>query len=320
MGIFISLFIFKPGLIVSLFLLFWAGTGAAILTITLDTVFQRVIPDGMKGKIFATRGVFTNTVFLLCLLLAGAAIQKFPVTILFLVVGISALLAAARIFVYERAWGYLLLRGILRLLMRVLFDFRVSGMENIPRKARLIFAGNHTSVIDGISLMCAYPGRIYFLAADSLFKTRFWGWCARRLGYIPIKRGGFNKEAIKNAVAILRSGFSVGIFPEGKISADGRLDEGKAGVALLAKLAETDIIPFAIEGAYEAWPLPRKFPRRFPIEVRFGKPIDVSGYAVQEEIVQEVMKEIAQVKLYLEREGYVKVDPDEIIRHLINMG
>ncbi len=320
MGVSVFFFVFSPGFVVSLLLLFCAGMGAAILTITLDTVFQRMIPDGMKGKIFAARGLFTNTVFLLCLLLAGAAIQRFPATVLFSGAGIIALLTAARIFIHERAWGYQLLRAALRLVLRLLFNFKVSGIENIPRRTRYVFAGNHTSLIDGVALMCAYPGRIYFIAIDSLFRERFWGWCARRLGYIPVKRGGFNKEAIRHAVSVLKSGASIGIFPEGKITADGRLAEGKAGVALLARLADVDIIPFAIEGAYEAWPFSRKYPRRFPIEVRFGKPIDVSGYEVQEEAAEEVMKEIAQVKLYLERDGYLKVEPDEIIRHLINMG
>jgi hypothetical protein len=66
--------------------------------------------------------------------------------------------------------------------------------------------------------------------------------------------------------------------------------------------------------------LPRKFPGRFPVEVRFGRPVDISAYPVQEELVKELMEEIAKIKLDLEREGYLRVDPDEIVRHLINIG
>lgn len=319
-GIFSLAFLIRPGFYHSLIILFCAGIGSAILTITLDTIFHRATPEELKGKIFAARGVVTNVVFLLSLLLVGALIKYLAVTVIFGLVGILGVFTSLCIFLYERRWGYQLFRAFLRLLMRILFNFKVSGIENLPKTRKVILAGNHTSVIDGVALMCAYKNRVYFLAAESLFKTKIWGWFARQLGYIPVKRGGFNKDAIKQAVGIIKSGYSICIFPEGKITSDGRLEEGKEGVALIAKLANADIIPFAIEGAYEAWPLPNKFPRRFPIEVRFGKVVDIGTYPFQEKLVQEVMQDISKVKLELEREGYLRTEPDEIVRHLINIG
>lgn len=216
--------------------------------------------------------------------------------------------------------GYQLFRYFLRIIMRVYFGYGVSGLENLPKAKRVILAGNHTSLIDGVSLICAYPWRIYFLVAESAFNVKIWGWFMRRLGYIPIKRSGFNKEAIREAVAILKSGYSLGIFPEDKITADGRLTEGKEGVGLIARLANVDVIPFAIEGAYEAWPISEKYLKRFPIHVRFSKPVDISEYPVKEELLNEIMDEIAKAKLFPERERYLRVDLDEIIKHLINIG
>ncbi len=319
-GIFSLGFIFNPGFFITLIILFCAGIGASIITIALDTIFQRITPDELKGKVFAARGLLTNSIFLSCLLLVGHLIKYIDVTNLFGIVGIVGLLTFLGVFLFERRWGYALLLMFLRLLMKLLFDFKVSGLENLPKTKRVILAANHTSVVDGVALACAYKERMYFLAIDSLFKAKFWGWCAKRLGYIPVKRGGFNKEALREAAKIIKSGYAVGIFPEGKIAHDGCLEEGKSGMALIARLSGVDIIPCAIEGAYEAWPLSKKFPRRFPIEVRFGKPIDIKDYPVQGELVSEVMQEIAEVKLQLEREGYLRVEPNEIIKHLINIG
>ncbi|MEW6009022.1 MAG: MFS transporter, partial [Candidatus Omnitrophota bacterium] len=275
-GTFLLLFLLKPNLFVTLVILFFAGIGAAILTITLDTIFQRVVPDELKGKIFAARGMLTTSVFLVSLLFVGFLIERVAAINIFGVIALVCIIAGFGIYLDEKRWGYQLLRISLRLIMKILFNFKVSGLENIPKTKRFILAGNHTSLVDGVALACAYPGRIYFLVADTIFKAKFWGWCASRLGYIPIKRGGFNKESIKTAIHILNSGYPIGIFPEGKISPDGNLDIGKEGITLIARLANADIIPFAIEGAYEAWPLPKKFPKRFPIEVRFGLPIDIN--------------------------------------------
>jgi 1-acyl-sn-glycerol-3-phosphate acyltransferase len=319
-GVFCLIFLLRPNFYFSIPFLFCLGVGTSILTITLDTMFQRITPDDLKGKIFSARSVFTEIVFLTSLLLVGMLIRNIQVTYLFAAIGIIAIITAIGAYFYRKSFRYILLRLWLKFMMKVLFNFRVSGLENVPKKKRFIFAANHSSVIDGIAIACAYPQRIYFLAADSLFTTKFWGWWATQLGYLPVKRGGFNKETIREAVEILKGGDCIGIFPEGKISTDGRIDEGKAGIALIAKLADVDIIPCAIEGAYEAWPVPKKFPRRFPIEVRFGKPIDVRNYPVREELVKEVMEEIAKAKLVLEREGYLRLDPDEIVKRLINIG
>ncbi|MBP7215974.1 MAG: MFS transporter [Candidatus Omnitrophica bacterium] len=319
-GIFIAGFVLKPSLYVSFGLLVCVGIGLAMLTITLDTIFQRVTPDDLKGKLFAARGVVTNVVFLASLLLVGFLVKHISVTSIIGFVGAISLLTGARIFLYERRWGYQLLCFSLRIILKLFFDFKVSGLNNLPKSNKVVLAGNHTSLIDGVALACAYPRRIYFLAAESVFKAGFWGWCARRLGYIPVKRAGFNKEAIKSAVRLLHAGYSVGIFPEGKISADGMLDQGKEGVAVIARLAHASIVPFAIEGAHEAWPLLKKYPKRFPIEVRFSQPIDTKQYLAQEELVNEVMKDISKTKLYLEREGYLRVEPQEIVKHLINIG
>lgn len=316
-GVFCALFFLNPTFYWTFAVLFCAGIGAAVATITMDTLSQRLTPDDLKGKIFAAQGLLTTSVFLLSLLLVGFLIKHIQVTVLFVITGTAAILTALRVFLSAKRWGYQLLCLTMRLVMKLYFGYSVTGIENLPKTKRVILAGNHTSVIDGIALAAAYPGRVYFLAADTAFKTRFFGWCLKRLGYISIKRGGFNKEAIKQAIAIIKSGYSIGIFPEGKIACDGRLSAGKEGIALIARLAHAEIIPFAIEGAYEAWPLPNKYPRRFPVSVKFGKPIDLKDYPLPEELVNEVMQDISRLKLDLEREGYLRVDPDEIIKYLI---
>lgn len=320
MGIFCLLLYLRPDFPLTLLILFFAGIGAAVITITLDTVFQRVTTDDLKGKIFAARGVVTNCVFLVSLLLIGVLVKYMQATALFAVIGAAGILTALGVILYEKRWGYALMRAIMVTVMKFYFGFKVSGKENLPKSRRVIFAGNHTSLIDGIALGCAYPRRIYFLVAEEIFKTKPWGWVLKRLGFISVKRGGFNKEAIREALSYLKLGYAIGIFPEGKISKDGKLDAGKAGMAIIARLANADIIPFAIEGAHEAWPLENKYPRRFPISVCFGTPVDIKEYSVPEELVNEVMQDISELKHYLEREGYLKVDPDEIVKHLINIG
>jgi 1-acyl-sn-glycerol-3-phosphate acyltransferase len=277
------------------------------------------VPEEIRSKIFAVHVALTNAFFLISLLLVGIVVKLVPVRFALFGFGIASLLVFCIVFLSAHRWGYHVTRAVLIAVMKYWFKFKVSGLENIPRSRRVILAGNHTSLIDGAAVMCAYPGRVYFLAADTLFKTMPWKWIVRFMDLIPIRRGGFNKESIQRAVAVLKSGYTIGIFPEGKITQDGRLTDGKEGVVMIAQLADADIIPFAIEGAFEAWPVPKRLPRAFPIEVRFGPKIDISAYETKQNALDDVMQGIAQVKLSLERDGYLRVDPDDIIRHLINV-
>ena len=168
--------------------------------------------------------------------------------------------------------------------------------------------------------MAAYPKRVYFLVADQTFRLKILGRLMQQLGFIPIKRGGFNKDSLREAFRILQSHHSIGIFPEGKITKDGKLTEGKKGIAVIAMKTGAPIIPFAIEGAYQAWPTTEKYPKRHPVEISFGKPIDVKDEKIPEELTDEVMAEIKKIKSEMELEGLLEVDPNVIIRRLINFG
>jgi 1-acyl-sn-glycerol-3-phosphate acyltransferase len=54
---------------------------------------------------------------------------------------------------------------------------------------------------------------------------------------------------------------------------DGEIGEFKKGFGVLAKVTGAMLVPVAIIGAHEAWPSTAKYPKRYPIKVRFGKPL-----------------------------------------------
>ena len=58
------------------------------------------------------------------------------------------------------------------------------------------------------------------------------------------------------AVEAIKRGESVLIFPEGKLSKDGKLSEFQPGFLMLARLTDAPVIPLAISGGY------RKFHRQ----------------------------------------------------------
>jgi phosphoserine phosphatase len=69
----------------------------------------------------------------------------------------------------------------------------------------------------------------------------------------------------------------IGIFPEGKRSRDGHLQELRSGVAVLAKKHNLPILPLGLNGFYEAWQPNAKYPSPHPMHVVVGDLIDSYG-------------------------------------------
>lgn len=167
---------------------------------------------------------------------------------------------------------YLLVMIVLKPLFRFLFLMRVTGVENIPASGPLVIAPNHKSFWDSFFISSVVPRRIFYMGKSELFQGRK-GRLLLALGGFPVKRGESDAEAIETALAILRRGDVLCLFPEGtRVSDPELLGTPKKGAARLAIQGGAPIVPCAITGTEKRkWPLPRR------VQVAFGEPIPVSG-------------------------------------------
>ena len=88
--------------------------------------------------------------------------------------------------------------------------------------------------------------------------------------------------------------------------------------AAIALKTGAKVVPFAIEGAFFAWPRFKKYPRRHPVEISFGKALEIREYDLPEDLVGDVMDEIKKIKQEMETQVLLEVDPNVIVKQLIN--
>ncbi|MBN2218299.1 MAG: 1-acyl-sn-glycerol-3-phosphate acyltransferase [Pirellulales bacterium] len=168
---------------------------------------------------------------------------------------------------------YGLTQRFLQLLLVVFYRVRRWGIENIPAEGPVLLAPNHQSHFDPPLVGCCCPRRVSYVARASLFDFAPFGALIRSFGAFPIDREGRGFAGIKETLRRLKRGEMVLIFPEGARTPDGLIAPFHGGVRTLALRSGATIVPVAIEGAYQAWPRWRSFPRLGTIHVRFGKPI-----------------------------------------------
>jgi 1-acyl-sn-glycerol-3-phosphate acyltransferase len=148
---------------------------------------------------------------------------------------------------------------------------RVSGLEHLPADGPVLLAGNHDSYWDPVAVgIAARPRRqIQALAKASLWKPGL-GRILDGMGQIPIERGSGDSGALDRAVAELRAGACIGIFPEGTRSL-GRELRPRSGFGRLAAAApEARVVCVAVTGTTDI----ARFPRRPRVAVRFFAPAE----------------------------------------------
>jgi 1-acyl-sn-glycerol-3-phosphate acyltransferase len=161
-------------------------------------------------------------------------------------------------------------------LFRHWFRLSVQGAEHMPSTGPVILCMNHESLLDIPLAVIASPRPVTFMAKKELFRKRVGGWLLQELGAFPVDRERFDLKAIRLALGVLSRGEVLGMYPEGTRTA-GRLLPFLRGAAWLAMRTGCPLLPAGIKGTEVAWPRGQRLPRRVPVSLRFGDPIEVEA-------------------------------------------
>ena len=197
---------------------------------------------------------------------------------------------------------YLLAATISWPVVKVGFRLRARGTEHLP-EGGFVLAANHTSNFDPWPLaLPLFPRRqLRFMAKSELFnpilKPILLGG-----GAFPVRRGEADLEAIRRAVALVRDGEIVVMFPEGTRRRKGLRKKHEArphtGAARIALSAGAPLVPAAIKGT-------DRLSRLGPLRVVYGPPIPLDDLRRQEispaarEATERLMAEIRELEASL---------------------
>lgn len=162
---------------------------------------------------------------------------------------------------------YIFINNITKFLSWVFFRLKVEGRANLPEKGPFIIASNHASFLDSAVIQVAIPARISWIAKRGVYEERLLKPLHYIFGTIPMN------GAIEKALTALENGETIGIFPEGTRSTDGKIKEADVGIAILALKSGKTVVPVGVKGSFEAFPPGKKFFRPYPVTVKIGKPI-----------------------------------------------
>jgi 1-acyl-sn-glycerol-3-phosphate acyltransferase len=167
------------------------------------------------------------------------------------------------------------------------------GVDHLPTSGPTLVIGNHDSYWDPVAIGIAGRKRrqIRALAKDTLWNVPGLAPILNGMGQVPIKRGAGDAQALETAIAHLRGGACIGVFPEGTTSR-GRTLRARSGVGRLAKaVPETTIVLCTVKGTVDI----ARFPARPRIEVEFFPP--AAGPCREDETASEfAVRALAEIR------------------------
>jgi len=162
--------------------------------------------------------------------------------------------------------------GIAVPIVRLWGRLDIEGLEHIPAEGPLLIVGNHDSYWDPvvIGIAAIEHRQIRALSKSSLWKVKGLSKMLDGMGQIPIERGSGDAGALDRAIAELRAGSCIGIFPEGTRSL-GRELRPRSGLGrLVAAVPEAVVVPVAVTGSVDI----TRPPKRPRLCVRFLPPAE----------------------------------------------
>ncbi len=189
---------------------------------------------------------------------------------------------------------------ISKVFIPIFYKIEYTGKENIPTDRNFIVAPNHISYFDPFLAGEATKRFIAFMGKKELFYNPVLAFLLDGLACFAVNREKLEVSTIKTALNIFKTQkWVLGIFPQGGIRRNGKIEKINKGFAVISKQMKTDILPVGITGCEEYnW-----IPFKGKIKVAIGEP--VSYNQEYSEIINEWGKKVADLI------GYTHVADEE---------
>jgi len=291
-------------------LLITSGIGAGMCIVPLSAYIQKEAPAERLGELFGAEGFLSFAAMVVASLFfyIVTSIMGLSARVCMTATGFLTLLAAvwAIIRLPDHAMRFMLSR-----LTRLLYHVKVRGLENLPAEGGVLLVANHTAYADANVIQAATSRPIRYVMSRDVFRS--WNWCRplfKLTGAIPLHTGDGPRQlarALNNARDILREGGAVCIFPEGKLSRTGAMEEFRKGFEKIAKGTNCPVVPVHLDNlwgsifsfchGHPGLRLPHRLP--YPVTVRFGAPMPNKTTAEEaRQAIAELGAETAQEKAH----------------------
>jgi 1-acyl-sn-glycerol-3-phosphate acyltransferase len=185
-------------------------------------------------------------------------------------------------------------------------------------KSPYLLISNHTGSWDPFIVGHFLPHYTHFIASDAVFRGKILRFFFTRLGIIPIKKNMKDSKVIRDIIAIIRQGGSVGIFPEALRNWAGSSFPIEKSTSKLVKLLKVPVIVAVLKGMNLFNPRWSYSVRRTHVEVDYKVLLNAEQIELltEDEIFKLLREAIFHNEIDYQRLNMHKIDSKRKAEHI----
>jgi 1-acyl-sn-glycerol-3-phosphate acyltransferase len=229
------------------------GVFGGLFIVPLYALILQRSAESHRARIIACNNIMNAGFMVLAALLAIGWLEVLHLSIPQLFILAAVLNAIVAAYIYTLVPEFLM-RFLSWIFVNVMYRIKVRGLENIPETGPALIVSNHVSFMDPLVIGGNVRRPVRFVMDHHIFNIPVLSFIFRTAGAIPIAPAHEDPAALQNAFdqidAELAAGEIVCIFPEGKLTKHGELNEFKKGVEKILERRPVPVVPMALRGLY----------------------------------------------------------------------
>lgn len=229
------------------------GVFGGFYIVPLYALIQSRTAENERARVIAANNIL-NALFMVVsaiVTIVLLSVAKLSIPELFLVVSLLNIAVNTYIF---RIVPEFTMRFMIWLLGHSMYRVQHRDLQHIPDEGAALLVCNHVSFVDALLIGGAVRRPIRFVMYYKIYRLPVLNFIFRTAGTIPIAGRHENlqiyEKAFQRISQYLKDGELVCIFPEGKLTADGEMNEFKSGVTRILEETPVPVIPMALQGLW----------------------------------------------------------------------
>ncbi|KAF1054396.1 MAG: Lysophospholipid transporter LplT [Stenotrophomonas maltophilia] len=229
------------------------GIFGGFYIVPLYALIQARTEEDKRARVIAANNIL-NALFMVAAALVSIlllSVVGLSIPELFLV--LSLMNVAVNVYIFKIVPEFTM-RFLVWLLSHSMYRVDHRNLDAIPDEGPVVLVCNHVSFVDALLIAGSIRRPVRFVMYYKILRIPVLNFIFRTAGAVPIAGRQEDEKTYDQAFArvaeYLREGEVVCIFPEGKLTLDGEMNEFRGGVERIISETPVPVIPMALRGLW----------------------------------------------------------------------
>lgn len=275
------------------------GVSGGLYIVPLYAMIQERTSEEKRSRTIAALNILNSIFIVVSALFAVFFLSYMELSIPQFFMVMAIMNAVVAVYIY-RTIPEFFMRFIIWIITHTMYRVKHSDLHNIPDTGAAVLVCNHVSYMDAMIIAGACRRPVRFVMFKPIYHLPVLNFVFRTAKAIPIHSRSADPETYEAAFSQIAQELSEGeiicIFPEGKLTTDGEVDEFKNGIEKILKQNPVPVIPMALKGLWGSFfshkdgnaltRLPSRFWSRVELTATSPVPATDASAALLEETVK----------------------------------